>query len=82
MSKMTDALKKVNDTVFIGGGRYVYTQFLTESLLDEIWISTEPVILGSGMSAFNTKNSIMKKVHVIETFDLGDNVMVTKYSCR
>ena len=43
------------------GGTQVYTYFLERNLLDEFYITIEPVVFGRGLSLFESKKALMKK---------------------
>lgn len=43
------------ETVFVIGGASVYSQFLADKLIDELWVTIEPVIFGQGIANFNQK---------------------------
>ena len=40
-------------TAFVCGGARTYTEFLKMQLLDELWLTVEPVIFGKGIAIFN-----------------------------
>lgn len=51
-------------TVFIAGGARTYTEFLKAKLIDELWLTIEPVIFGKGIAIFTetvygTKSSLI-----------------------
>lgn len=60
----TDDLKKLvlelknkqGKHVFIDGGAHVVNELLKDKLIDEIYISVIPIILGGGVRLFNDKN--------------------------
>jgi dihydrofolate reductase len=41
--------------IFVAGGGQVYSCFLREKLLDELWLTLEPLIFGQGVPNFNEK---------------------------
>ncbi len=47
--------------VAILGGSQVYTYFLEKNLLDEIYLTIEPVIFGKGLGMFETKNFELRR---------------------
>ena len=50
-----EIIKKNNyKTVCILGGMQTYTYFLEKGLIDELYITVEPIIFGKGLSLFNT----------------------------
>ena len=60
------------------GGAGVYTQFLTQQLLDELWVTLEPRILGGGRR-FVTETCDMT-LKLLECFALDASTLVLKYS--
>ncbi len=64
--------------VIIGGGAIIYSLFLKEGLIDEIWLTIEPKIFGKGLSIFkNIDTNINLKL--ISTGKLDENVLHLKY---
>jgi dihydrofolate reductase len=63
------------------GGSTLNTSFLKKDLIDEIWLTIEPVLLGEGLSLFkNTEYS--GKIKLISVNRLGDKSVVLKYNLR
>jgi dihydrofolate reductase len=52
--------------VFVGGGSIINSIFLDAGLVDELWITVEPKIFGTGLKIFNDKkrdiNLVLKSV--------------------
>lgn len=65
-------------TVFICGGSYTYTQFLKAKLVDEIWISFEPVIFGKGLSNFS-ESVYNVRCSLIKSIKLNSNSVQLRY---
>jgi len=42
--------------VFIIGGQTTYTEFLKEGLINELWITIEPIVFGQGLTLFSGLN--------------------------
>lgn len=49
-----------NDTVMVAGGGILNAAFMTENLVDELFIDIEPIILGEGIPLFIGKNFTTK----------------------
>lgn len=47
--------------VAVLGGQQIYTYFLEKKLLDEIYLTIEPVIFGKGLSMFKTKGFKLRR---------------------
>ena len=58
------------NVVAILGGTQTYTYFLKKGLLDEMHLTIEPIIFGSGLSIFDAKHSL-KKVKIISVKKLN-----------
>jgi dihydrofolate reductase len=43
------------DTVFIAGGSSVYSQYLTAGLVNEIWLTINPIVFAKGIPLFNAE---------------------------
>jgi diaminohydroxyphosphoribosylaminopyrimidine deaminase/5-amino-6-(5-phosphoribosylamino)uracil reductase len=82
---LNDFIEKANSfglkSLLIEGGAELATSFLKEKLVDKLIVVTTPMIIGTGVNAFNNLN-IMKindsiKFNSYENFKLGnDNVFV------
>ncbi len=59
-------------TIFIDGGAYVVNRLLQAKLIDEIYLSIIPVLLGSGIALFEPHNPLQKMqlLHT-QSFDTG-----------
>lgn len=66
-------LKKEDvEQVVIGGGSQIYSLFLQESLVDEIWVSVHPVLFGAGVSFAKTIKDRIDLIHFsTETWENG-----------
>jgi dihydrofolate reductase len=65
--------------VVIAGGTSVYTQFMQEDLVDEIYLTIEPVVFGSGLKLFDGSITNSLKLSLLETLDLSDQTKVFHY---
>jgi dihydrofolate reductase len=59
-------------SIFIDGGAYVINQLLQSKLIDEIYLSVIPVILGSGIALFHQASPTQKiLLKSVQHFDTG-----------
>nr|AIA14316.1 RibD C-terminal domain protein [uncultured bacterium] len=63
--------------VAICGGAATYDLFLQAGLIEEIYLTVEPVLFGSGVRLFN--NPIEVPLKLLETTALSDNVLLLHY---
>ena len=54
------------------GGTQTYTYFLENDLLDEIYLTIEPIIFGRGLNLFETKESFETRFKLESTKQLND----------
>lgn len=66
---------------FVIGGAKIYTLFLKEKLLDELWISLEPVIFGQGIPNF-TEKFYDYQCSLIDISKLNENTVLLKYKLK
>ncbi len=69
--------KQGYEKVILGGGAGINTLFLEHKLIDEIFITVEPKIFGSGIALFNGDFDINLKL--IDIDKINDNSVVLKY---
>lgn len=63
---------KEGQTIFIDGGAYVVNLLLQEKLIDEIYLSIIPVMLGSGIALFKQGNPPQHlQLRSVKQFDTG-----------
>ncbi|MDO8575841.1 MAG: dihydrofolate reductase family protein [bacterium] len=55
------------------GGTQTYTYFLENDLLDEIYLTIEPVVFGRGLNLFESSKGINASFHLESTKQLNDN---------
>lgn len=69
-------LSKLNDlniqSVFVEGGREIFSQFISESLFDELIILQAPIILGKGVDAFDV--SLQPRLKLFSAEKIGDDL--------
>jgi dihydrofolate reductase len=62
--------------VAICGGASIYTLWLREKLVDEVWLSVQPVIFGGGIKPVER---VEMKLEFLEQEGIGEGVVVMKY---
>lgn len=65
-------------SALLGGGSQINTLFLKEKLINEIILTVEPKIFGSGLNLFTDEVDVNLKLEKIEK--LNDNTIMLKYS--
>jgi len=63
--------------VAITGGASIYTQFMKAGVVDELYLTIESVVFGSGIKLFNQK--IDTQLSLLEVIDLSDQTKVLHY---
>ncbi len=63
--------------VAITGGASIYTQFMKEKLVDELYLTIEPIVFGSGIKLFN--EALDQKLELVEMIDLSGQTKVLHY---
>jgi dihydrofolate reductase len=71
---LADLQKAGVNKVLIAGGSSVYSQFMQARLIDEMYLTIEPIIFGSGIKLFS--NSVPAKLNLVEIIDLTDQTKV------
>ncbi|EDY82450.1 riboflavin biosynthesis protein RibD C-terminal domain protein [Verrucomicrobiia bacterium DG1235] len=65
-----------NKTALLGGGE-IYTRFLSAGLVDELWITIEPLLFGAGTPLLSQPLELQFKLH--SSAPLGKNALLLKY---
>ncbi len=60
-------------TIAILGGTQTYTYFLENNLLDEMYITIEPVVFGRGLNLFESRENLLRKFHLESLKQLNEN---------
>jgi dihydrofolate reductase len=71
-------LLKDSDTVIVAGGGILNASFIKESLIDEVYIDIEPIILGNGIKLFNG-DDFEVKLELLNTKQLSSNELQLHY---
>ncbi|MFO7881629.1 MAG: dihydrofolate reductase family protein [Kosmotogaceae bacterium] len=70
--------RKKYEHVVIGGGRSIYTLFLNQRLVNDLYITFEPILLSEGIRMTDTLNNDIK-LEKISTTELTPNSVVIHY---
>lgn len=73
---LAELKKKGFERVAICGGASIYTLWFKEKLVDEVWVSLQPVVLGQGIKAVE---DVEVKLEFLEQAAIGEGVVVVKY---
>jgi dihydrofolate reductase len=69
---VTKLKEKNGKTIFIDGGAFVVNKLLQHSLIDELYVSYIPVLLGDGIRLFKQGNPFQNlELQTVKTFDTG-----------
>jgi dihydrofolate reductase len=63
--------------IAICGGTSIYTQFLQEGVVDELFLTIEPVVFGTGTPLFDKQ--LDTKLHLVSIIELSKNTQVLHY---
>jgi dihydrofolate reductase len=59
-------------TVAIAGGTATYTYFLERDLLDEVYLTIEPIVFGSGLNLFALTRDTKSRFQLVSTKKLNE----------
>ena len=62
--------------VAICGGASIYTLWLKEKLVDEVWVSVQPVVFGDGIKPVE---GVEMKLELISREEIGEGVVAMRY---
>lgn len=65
-------------TVIIGGGSIINGLFLSQGLLDEVWLTIEPRLFGEGLPLFKGVD-VNVDLQLLEVMKLDENVLQVRY---
>lgn len=60
------------------GGSQIYAQFLAANLVDELWITLEPILFGDGTPLLSAANEL--PLTLLESRPLSPNTLLLKYT--
>lgn len=61
------------------GGTTIYNQFLASSMLDELYLTVEPIVFGSGVPLFG---EVHAELRLLNTRLLNDNTVLLHYAVK
>lgn len=67
--------------VIIGGGASINGLFLSQGYIDEVWLTVEPKIFGTGLPLFNNAD-VNLDLELIESLKLDENVLQLRYRVK
>jgi dihydrofolate reductase len=73
--------KKTRKNIWLVGGGQLADSFLTEGLIDDIILSTIPIILGEGISLFGKKESEID-LDLVKVVSYSSGIVQTHYTVR
>lgn len=77
---LRDLASRGFNEVVIGGGGAVYAQFVKANLVDELWLTVEPLLFGSGVPLLSG-NSIERRMRLVSVTQLSPDTLQLKYAC-
>lgn len=82
-SELVSAFKKKGaDLMTVVGGPLIATSFLKESLIDELWLTIEPRLFGTGLNLIHPEELDIK-LQLIEIKQVNDEgTLITRYRVR
>jgi dihydrofolate reductase len=66
------------DTVVVAGGARVFRDFLAGGLVDELWLTVEPLAFGQGLSLLGDE-PLPLRLTLLENRRLGDHAVLLRY---
>lgn len=78
---LVDRLSDVGmEKLMIAGGSSIYTQFIKAGVVDELYLTVEPIVFGDGIKLFNEEIEV--KLDLLEVIDLSDQIRVFHYKVK
>lgn len=78
---LINLLKKLNyKNIALCGGTSIYTQFIQAGVVDELFLTIEPVLFGTGTPLFD--KPIDTKLHLLSIIELTKNTQVLHYKVK
>lgn len=65
------------DRLAVCGGAKVYREFMTAGVVDELYLTVEPIVFGDGVPLFD--QAVTSGLSLIETKQLNDNTILLHY---
>lgn len=67
------------DSVLIAGGGKVSASFIADGLIDELWLTIEPIVFSKGVGLFSPKSDFMARLRLIDVYQLGPHEIQVRY---
>lgn len=71
-TKLLDLMSRCKLAIILGGTQ-TYTYCLENSLIDELYITVEPLVFGQGLNIFDSKKAKITRFHLISISRLNDS---------
>jgi dihydrofolate reductase len=71
ISSIEGALEPFGKVALLGGTQ-TYTYFLERNLIDELYLTIEPVVFGKGLDLFDCRDDVLIKFRVVSVRNLND----------
>lgn len=81
MSEVGEILKQPGKNIWLFGGAELTTAFINEGLVDELWLSVHPILLGSGKTLFQNIAG-RKPLNLIESKTYETGLVSLKYNFK
>ncbi|MGH2486530.1 MAG: dihydrofolate reductase family protein [Ktedonobacterales bacterium] len=76
---LRDLAERQFQEVIIGGGGAVYSQFVSAGLLDELWLTIEPLLFGAGVPLLRG-SPLERRMRLVSVTQLAPNTLQLKYA--
>lgn len=82
-AKPQEVVKMLQDEgfqdIFVLGGGKIYSMYLEDNVLNEIWITIEPKLFGNGVNFYETPSVQERNLELKELTKLNNNTILLKY---
>ncbi|MEI9920342.1 MAG: dihydrofolate reductase family protein [Bacteroidota bacterium] len=79
MDEVATILQEPGKNIWLFGGAELTTAFINNKLVDELWLSVHPIVLGSGKPLFQNIDT-RKNFKLIDTITYSSGLITLKYS--
>ncbi len=76
---LDDLARRGFTEVIVAGGASVYRQFIAAGLVDELWLTVEPLLFGAGISLLGDE-PLEVRLRLLEQVTLAPNTVQLKYA--
>nr|AIA15412.1 RibD C-terminal domain protein [uncultured bacterium] len=78
---VADLAARGYSSAVLAGGAQINTLFLAHNMVDEIWLTVEPIVFGTGVHVFEGA-AFDQRLRLISLEQLNQNTFLAKYSTR